>query len=74
MIWYWDRKYNNSKEAAKILASSSRKIDKNECLSNKEELSFDQSAVIEQARFNYTLLVKAFGNHIKTVEDQGNNK
>ena len=52
------------------MALSSRKIDKNECLSNKEKLSFDQSAVIEKARFNYTLLVKAFGNHIKTVEDQ----
>ena len=31
----------------------------------------DQSRTIEQANFTYSLIGKAFGTQIKTIEDQG---
>ena len=36
----------------------------------KEILSLDQSRLIEQAKFTYSPLGKAFEKQIKTIEDQ----
>ena len=58
-------------EAAKISALSSGKIDKYDYLAGEEILPFDQKQVIEQAKFTYYLLGKAFKKQTKTAEDQG---
>ena len=55
----------------KISALSSCKIDKYEYLSGEKILPFDQSRMIEQAKFIYSSLGKAFEKQIKTIEDQG---
>ena len=49
-----------NREATKISALSSGKIDKYEYLSGQEVLQFDQSRIIGQAKFIYSPLVKAF--------------
>ena len=58
------------REAAKVLALSSSKIDKYEYLTG-EILSPDQSRVIEQGNFNYSPLGKSFEKQIKTIEEHG---
>ena len=52
--------YNINREAAKISALSSGKIDKYEFLTAEELLPPDQRRVIEQAKFAYSPLGKAF--------------
>ena len=49
----------------------SGKIDKHEYLTGEEILPYDQSRIIKQAKFTYSLLGKAFEKQIKTIEDQG---
>ena len=61
--------YDVNIEAAKISALLSSKIDKREFLTGEEILLFDQSRIIEQAKFTYSPLGKAFANQIKTIED-----
>ena len=61
--------YDINREAAKILASTSRKIDKFKYLSSEEILPSDQRRVIEQAKFTYYPLGKAFEKHLKTIEN-----
>ena len=63
--------YDINREAAKISASSSGKIDKYEYLTGEEILPSDQSRIIKQAKFTYSPLGKAFEKQIKTIEDQG---
>ena len=63
--------YDINKEAAKIPALSSSKIDKYEYLIGEEILLSDQQQIIEQAKFTYSPLGKAFEKQIKTIEDQG---
>ena len=63
--------YDINREAAKISALSSGKIDKYEFLRGEEILPSDQSGMIEQAKFTYSPLGKAFKKQIKTIEDQG---
>ena len=53
------------------MALLSRKIDKYEYLTGKEILPSDQNRIIEQAKFTYSPLGKAFGKQIKRIEDQG---
>ena len=60
-----------NREAAKILALSSGKIDKYEYLTGEEILPSHQSRIIEQAKFTNSPLGKAFEKQIKTIEDQG---
>ena len=60
-IKYEKLQYDINREAAKISALSSGKIDKYEYLTSKEILRFDQSRIIEQAKFTYSPLSKAFG-------------
>ena len=66
--------YNINREATKISALLSGKVDKYEYLTGEEILPSDQSRIIEQAKFTYSLLSKAFEKQIKTIEEQGKNK
>ena len=50
---------------------SSAKIDKHECLTGKEILPSNQKQIIEQAKFTYSPLGKAFEKQTKTIKDQG---
>ena len=52
--------YDINREAAKISALSSRKIDKYEYLTGEEILPSDQSRIIEQVTFTYSPLRKSF--------------
>ena len=63
--------YDINREAAKISALSSGKIHKYEYLTGEDILSSNQQQIIEQAKFTYSPLKKAFGKQIKTIEDQG---
>ena len=63
--------YDINREIGKISALSSEKIDKYEYLSDEEILTPDQRRVIEQAKFAYSPLGKAFEKQTKTIEEQG---
>ena len=63
--------YDMNREAAKTSALSSGKIDKHEYLTGEEILPYSQQQIIEQGKFTYSPLGKAFGEQIKTIEDQG---
>ena len=63
--------YDISQETAKISALSSGKIGKYEYLTGEEILSLNQQQIIEQAKFTYSRLRKAFEKQTKTIEDQG---
>ena len=62
--------YDINRETAKISALSSGKICKYEYLTGEDILPSNQQQIIEQARFNYSPLGKAFEKQIKTIEDQ----
>ena len=63
--------YDIKREAAKMSALSSGKIHKYEYLTGKDILPSNQQQIIEQAKFTYSPLGKAFQKQIKTIEDQG---
>ena len=63
--------YDINREAAKISASSSGKLDKYEYLTGEEILPSNEQQIIPQAKFNYSLLGKAIEKQIKTIKDQG---
>ena len=63
-------KYDINREAAKISALSSGKIHKYEYLTGEDILPSNQQQIIEQAKFTYSPLEKAFEKQIKTIEDQ----
>ena len=63
--------YDINREAAKISALSSGKIHKYEYLTGEDILPSNQQQIIEQAKFTYSPLGKAFEKQIKTIEDQG---
>ena len=63
--------YDIKREAAKISALSSSKIGKYEYPTGVEILPSDQSRIIEQTKFTYSPLDKAFEEQIKAIEDQG---
>ena len=63
--------YDINREAAKISALSSGKIDKYEYLTGEEILPSNQKQIIEQAKFTYSPLGKDFEKQTKTIEDQG---
>ena len=62
--------YDINREAAKISALSSGKIRKYEYLTGEDILPSNQQQIIEQAKFTYSPLGKAFEKQIKTIEDQ----
>ena len=59
-----------NREAAKISAFSSGKIDKYEYLTGEEMLPSDQRRVIEQAKFTYSPLGKALEKQIKKLKNK----
>ena len=63
--------YDINREAAKISALSSGKIDKYEYLTGEEILPSNQQQIIQQAKLVYSPLGKALEKQIKTIEDQG---
>ena len=70
-IRYEKLQYDINREAAKISALSSGKIHKYEYLTGEDILPSNQQQIIEQAKFTYSTLGKAFGKQTKTIEDQG---
>ena len=54
------RQYDINRDAAKISVLSSGKIDKYEYLTGAEILPSNQQQIIEQAKFTYSPLEKAF--------------
>ena len=63
--------YDINREAAKISALSSGEIDKYEYLTGEKILPSNQQQIIEQDKFTYSPLGKAFEKQIKIIEDQG---
>ena len=63
--------YDINREAGKISALSSGKIDKYEYLTGEEILPSNQQQIIQQAKFAYSPLGKALEKQRKTIEDQG---
>ena len=63
--------YDINREAAKISALSSGKLDKYEYLTGEEIVPSNQQKIIQQATFNYSPLGKAIEKQRKTIEDQG---
>ena len=63
--------YDINREAAKISALSSGKLDKYEYLTGEEILPSKQQQIIQQAKFNYSALGKALEKQVKTIKDQG---
>ena len=62
--------YNINREAATISALSSGKTHKYEYLTGEDILPSNQQQIIEQAKFTYSPLGKAFEKQIKTIEGQ----
>ena len=62
--------YDINREAAKISALSSNKFNKYEYLTDEEILPSNQKQMIQQVKFTYSPLGKAFEKQIKTMEDQ----
>ena len=63
--------YDINREAAKISALSSGKLDKYEYLTGEEILPSNQQQIIQQPKFNYSPLGKALEKQRKTIKDQG---
>ena len=64
--------YEINREAAKMSALSSGKIDKYEYLTGEEILPSNQQQIIEQAKCTYSPLGKAFEKQTKTIEVEKN--
>ena len=62
--------YDINREAAKISALSSGKIHKYKYLTGEDILPVNQQQIIEQARFTYSPLGKAFKKQINKIKDQ----
>ena len=60
-----------NREAAKISASSVGNIHTYEYLTGEDMLPSNQQQIIEQAKFIYSPLGKAFEKQTKTIEDHG---
>ena len=63
--------YDINRQAAKISALSSGGIHKYEYLNDEDTSPSNQQKIIEQTKFTYSPLGKAFEKQIKTIEDQG---
>ena len=63
--------YDINIEAAKISALSSGRLHKCEYRTGEDILPSTQQQIIEQTKFTYSPLGKAFDKQIKTIEDQG---
>ena len=65
------RQCDINREAAKISALLSGEIYEYEYLTGEDILPSNQQQIIEQAKFTYSPLGKAFEKQLKTIEDQG---
>ena len=63
--------YDINREAAKISALSSGKLHKYEYLTGEDILPSNQQQIIEQTKFTYSPLGKAFKKQTKAIEDHG---
>ena len=63
--------YDINREATKISVLSSGKIDKYVYLTGEEILPSNQQQIMEQAKFTYSPLGKAFEKQTKAIEDKG---
>ena len=63
--------YDIDREAAKISALSSGKINKCKYLTGEEVLCSNQKQIIEQAKFTYSPLGKAFKKQTRIIVEQG---
>ena len=63
--------YDINRKFAEISALSSGKITMYDYLTGNEILPSNQQQIIQQAKFIYSPLGKAFEKQIKTIEDQG---
>ena len=63
--------YDINREAAKISALSSGHLHKYEYLTGEDILPSNQQQIIEQTKFTYSPLGKAFEKQTKTIEDHG---
>ena len=70
MIRYGKLQYDVNREAAKISALSSEKIDIYEYLTDEEVLPCNPRQIIEQAQFTYSPLGNTFEKQAKTIEEQ----
>ena len=66
--------YDNNREAAKISALASDKIDKYEYLTGEEMVPSNQKQIIEQDKFTYSPLGKAFEKQTKKIKIKDKNK
>ena len=66
--------YDINRKAAEISPLWSGKTDKYEYLTGKEMLPSNQQQIIEQAKFTYSPMGKAFGKQIKTLKIKKKNK
>ena len=65
----WKLQCHVNRNDAKILASSTEKLDKYECLTDEDILRFNQNQVIEQAKFIYSLFGTAVEKLTKKQAD-----
>ena len=63
--------FNINRETAKISAFLSDKFGKYEYLNVEKPLPCDQSRLMEQSKFTYFLLGKAFEKQINIIEEKG---
>ena len=66
--------YDINREAAKISALSSRKLDKYEYLTGEEILPSNQQQIIQQTKINYSPLGKAIEKKKKLFKIKEKNK
>ena len=66
--------YNINREATKISALLWGRIHKYDYLTGEEIIPSDQSRIIEQAKFIYSPLGKAFEKQIKAIEEREKNQ
>ena len=63
--------YYINRQAAKVSVLSSGIIDKCKYLTSEEILPLGKKRVIEEVKFTYSTLSKAFQKQIKAIEEQG---
>ena len=68
MIWYYNMML--IKKIAKTSSLSSGKIDKYEYLTGEERLPSSQRQILEETKFSYSPLGKAFRKQIKSIKEQ----
>ena len=69
-IWNEKLQYDINKKEVKILVLPWGKIVEYEYLTCEEILPSNKQQIIEQAKFTYSPLGKAFEKQVKTIEDQ----